>query len=273
MQNSRRDHVVSCLDIVWESMSGLCESFTEDQWKLATDCPGWSVQDQLSHITGSESRLAGNPTLDHTPPGSPHVKNQIGASNEAHVDYRRSRPGSKVLKEFDEVTAKRREMLKDVTEDDLAVETQNPTGSGTVADAMYIRIFDAWVHEQDIRRAVGTAGHFEGLVAEYSMNRMADVMPYVVGRRASAPDGTAASFQITGLSGLTMSIGVTDGRASRLGSEPDEPTVTLVMESEVFLRLCCGRIDPEEALNAGAVKIAGNLRLGEAIVQQMNYMP
>ncbi|HBD85311.1 MAG TPA: hypothetical protein DC056_14995 [Dehalococcoidia bacterium] len=58
-----------------------------------------------------------------------------------------------------------------------------------------------------------------------------------------------------------------------MGSEPDEPTVTLVMESEVFLRLCCGRIDPEEALNAGAVKIAGNLRLGEAIVQQMNYMP
>ena len=39
MQNSRRDHIVSCLDIVWESMSGLCESFTEDQWKLATDCP------------------------------------------------------------------------------------------------------------------------------------------------------------------------------------------------------------------------------------------
>ena len=98
MQNSRRDHIVSCLDIVWESMSGLCESFTEDLWKRATDCPGWSVQDQLSHITGSESRLAGNPTLDHTPPESPHVKNQIGASNEAHVDYRRSRPGSKARK-------------------------------------------------------------------------------------------------------------------------------------------------------------------------------
>ena len=107
MQNSRRDHIVSCLDIVWESMSGLCESFTEDQWKLATDCPGWSVQDQLSHITGSESQLAGNPTLGHTPPESPHVKNQIGASNEAHVDYRRSRPGSKVLKEFNEVRGDR----------------------------------------------------------------------------------------------------------------------------------------------------------------------
>ena len=273
MPNSPRDHIVSCLDIVWESMSRLCEPFTEAQWKLATDCAGWSVQDQLSHITGSESRLAGSPAPDHTPPESPHVKNQIGAANEIHVDYRRSWPGSKVLEEFNRVTARRREMLNDITEDDLTVETQNPTGSGTAADALYIRIFDAWVHEQDIRRAVGAPGHFEGPVAEYSMNRMADVMPYVVGRRAAAPDGATVLFQIAGPSGLSMPIGVADGRASRLDSEPDEPTVTLGMDSEIFLRLCCGRVDPDEVLKSDDVKIAGNIRLGEAIVRQMNYMP
>jgi hypothetical protein len=117
------------------------------------------------------------------------------------------------------------------------------------------------------------AGHFEGLVAEYSMNRMADVMPYVVGRRAAAPDGATALFQITGPSGLSMPIGVTGGRASRLDSKPDEPTVTLEMDSESFLRLCCGRVDPDEILKSDDVRIAGNIRLGEAIVRQMNYMP
>jgi len=273
MQDSRRDHIVSCLDIVWKSMNELCQPFTEAQWKLETDCPGWSVQDQLSHIVGSESRLTGNPAPDHSPSESPHVKNQIGTSNEIHVDYRRPHPGSKVLEEFNEVTAKRREMLIGLTEDDLMVETPNPTGKGIFADALYIRVFDGWVHEQDIRRAVGVAGHFEGPVAEYSMNRMADVMPYVVGRRASAPDGATARFQITGPSGLTMSIGVTDGRASRLESDPDEPTVTLGMGSETFLRLCCGRMSPDEVLKSDDLSIAGNLRLGEAIVRQMNYMP
>ena len=273
MQNSPREHIVSCLDIVWESISKLCEPLTEAQWKLQTDCPGWSVQDQLSHIIGIESRLAGSPPLDHTPPESPNVKNPQGASNEADVDYRRSWSGSEALKEFNEVTAKRREMLRDITDDELAAETPNPTGRGTVADSMYIRVFDAWVHEQDIRRAVGVAGNFEGPVAQNSMNRMAGVMPYVVGRKASAPDGTTALFQITGPSGLTMSIGVTGGRASRLDSTPDKPTVTLEMDSETFLRLCAGRVDPDDALKSDDVKIAGNLRLGEAIVGQMSFVP
>lgn len=273
MQNSPRDHIVSCLDIVWESMSKLCGPFTEAQWKLATDCPSWSVQDQLSHIVGAESRLAGNPAPDHTPPDSPHVKNQIGASNEIHVDYRRSLTGSKVLAEFNEVTAKRREAFTTITEEDIAAETQNPTGNGTVADALYIRVFDAWVHEQDIRRAAGVPGHFEGPVAEYSMNRMADVMPYVVGRRAGAPDGTTVLFNIAGPSGLTMPIGVIDGRASRLDSEPDDPTVILAMDSPTFLRLCCGRVDPGEVLKSDGVKVTGNLELGETICRQMNYMP
>ena len=272
MENSRRDHIILCLDTVWESMSKLCEPLTEEQWKLATDCPGWSVQDQMSHIAALESKLAGGPALDHTPPESSNVKNPQGATNEADVDYRRSWSGSEVLQEFNEVTAKRREMLKVITEEELAADTPNPTGRGTVADSMYIRVFDAWVHEQDIRRAVGVSGNFEGPVAENSMNRMTGVIPFVVGRKASAPDGTTAVFQITGPSGLTLPIGVSDGRASRLDSAPDESTVTLEMTSETFLRLCAGRVDPDEALKSD-VKIAGNLRLGEAIVGQMTFVP
>ena len=102
MENSRRDHIILCLDTVWESMSKLCEPLTEEQWKLATDCPGWSVQDQMSHIAALESKLAGGPALDHTPPESSNVKNPQGATNEADVDYRRSWSGSEVLQEFNE---------------------------------------------------------------------------------------------------------------------------------------------------------------------------
>lgn len=273
MSQSSRDHIVSCLKLVWESMVGLCEPLTDAQWDLATDCPGWSVKDQLSHIVGAESRLAGHPSPDHTPSQSNHVKNQIGADNEVQVDYRRSWPGTKVLEEFVSVTGKRLEDLASITEEDIAAEARNPTGTGTLADALYIRVFDAWVHEQDIRRAVGKPGHFQGQAAEYSMNRMADVMPYIVGRRASAPDGSTVLFNITGPCGLTMLIGVTDGRASRLDSQPTQPTVTLNMDSTTFLRLCCGRADPGDALNSGGVEVAGDDSLGETIVRQMNYMP
>ena len=31
------------------------------QWDLATDCPGWTVKDQLSHLIGDRAMLLGEP--------------------------------------------------------------------------------------------------------------------------------------------------------------------------------------------------------------------
>ena len=60
--------LVDIMERVWQSIAGLCSPFTERDWKTPTDCPGWSVQDQLSHLAGSECRLLGRPAPDHTPP-------------------------------------------------------------------------------------------------------------------------------------------------------------------------------------------------------------
>ena len=37
-----------------------------------------------------------------------------------------------------------------------------PAGPDTYGRFMRVRIFDCWMHEQDIRRAVGRPGHVEG---------------------------------------------------------------------------------------------------------------
>jgi uncharacterized protein (TIGR03083 family) len=142
-----------------------------------------------------------------------------------------------------------------------------------MADRLGIRIFDAWVHEQDMRRAVDVPGHFDGPVAEYAMERMIEVMPFVVGRRAGAPDGASVVFRISAPFALDFTITVFDGRASRVPDEPEHPTVTLSMSSVNFLRLCAGRVDPDVALNAGLVRMSGFFGLGDAIVRQMSYIP
>ncbi len=270
MQN---DQIAKNLDIVWSSMSELCAGFSDEQWELPTDCPGWSVKDQLSHIVGSESTALGNLVPEHTPPEANHVKNPAGASNEIQVDWRRSWSGSEVLAEFNEVTAKRREALAAMTKADFNVETETPRGTTTMADRLGIRIFDAWVHEQDIRRAVDVPGAFDGPVAEYAMERMTDVMPFVVGRRAGAPDGSSVVFRISAPFALDFAIAVVDGRASRVSDGPAHPTVTLSMSSVNFLRLCAGRVDPDVAINAGLAETSGFFGLGEAIVRQMSYIP
>lgn len=257
---------------VWRSIAELCSNLTEPEWKTPTDCPGWSVQDQLSHLAGSESWLLGRQTPDHTPTDLSHVKNEGGKRNEMVVDWRRSWPGAKVLEEFQEVTSERLGVLRAMSTDDFAAETQTPIGPGTVRDLIQIRIFDAWVHEQDIRRALKRPGDLDGPIAEHSMGRCVLALPFVVGKKAQAADGTIAVFDVTGAAGRTLALGVEGKRAKLLDSAPATPTVRLTMDVETFACLGCGRWDPSKTLEAGKVGIDGDRALGEAIVAHMSFM-
>jgi uncharacterized protein (TIGR03083 family) len=264
--------LVDKLEQVWKSIADLCSGLTEAQWKTPTDCPKWSVQDHVVHILGTESSLLGRPAPKHTPQDMSHVKNDIGKRNEVWVDSRRSLPGATVLKEFQEVTQDRLRVLRHMSEAGFSKQTQTPVGPGSVRDFMQIRIFDAWVHEQDIRRALGRPGHLEGPVAEHSVGRIAMAMPFVVGKKAQTPDGATVVFEVIGPAGRTLAIRVDSGRARPLETPPDTPTVRLTMDVETFNCLGCGRWDPDEVLASGKVRIDGDRALGETVVRQMNFM-
>ncbi len=158
---SQGQDLVDKMEQVWRSIEELCQDLTEDDWKTGTDCPGWSVQDQLSHLAGSESAILGRPDPDHTPRDTSHVKNAIGEHNEVLVDYRRPSTGQGVLEEFKENTGERLGLLRAMKESGFDAPAQTPIGPGTVRDYLAIRIFDAWVHEQDMRRALGRPGDLE----------------------------------------------------------------------------------------------------------------
>ena len=260
------------MERVWRSIDSLCTPLTEAQWKTPTDCPGWSVQDQVSHLVGAESGILGNPRPDHTPKETGHIKNDVGHSNEVVVDYRRSWPGQKVLEEFRELTGQRLALLRGMTDEDFAAETQTPIGPGTVTDFVNIRIFDAWVHEQDMRRALNIPGELEGPVAAHSVGRVARALPFVAARKAQAPDGVTVVFEVTGPAGRIVSVEIEERRGRELDSEPPAPTVRITTDVETFVCLGCGRWDPAEALRSGKVTVAGDAALGDNIVKQMNIM-
>ena len=264
--------VVDLMEHVWSSIDSLCSPLTESQWKTPTDCPGWSVQDQVSHLVGAESGILGNPGPDHTPQDTSHVKNDVGQSNEVVVDFRRSWPGQHVLDEFRELTGQRLTFLKCLSDDGFAAETQTPIGPGTITEFVSIRIFDAWVHEQDMRRALGIPGELEGPVASHSVGRIARALPFVTARKAQAPDGVTVVFNITGAAGSVVPVAVEGGRGKELDAEPDSPTVTITTDVETFVCLGCGRWDPSEALTSGKVTVSGDTALGNTIVNQMNIM-
>lgn len=264
--------IVDKMESVWQSISRFCDGLGEQEWKTPTDCPGWSVQDQLSHLCGSESRLLGRSTPDHTPVDLSHVKNESGARNEVVVDWRRTWSATEVLAEFRELTSERLSLLRGMREEDFAAETQTPLGPGTVLTLLQIRIFDAWIHLQDMRRALQRPGDMDGPVAEHAVGRCAMAMPYVVGRKAQAPDGTTVLFEVTGGAGQNLAIGVENKRGKLLETPIASPNVRLSMDVETFTCLSCGRWDPKQVLEAGKVLINGDQSLGKTILEQMNIM-
>lgn len=264
--------VVDLMERVWSSIDSLCSPLTESQWKTATDCPGWSVQDQMSHLVGAESGILGEPRPDHTPQDTGHVKNDIGQSNEVVVDFRRPWTGQQVLDEFRELTGRRMAHLRGLTEEQFATEMQTPIGPGTVTEFVRIRIMDAWVHEQDIRRALDIPGELESAVASHALGRVTRAMPFVTARKAQAPDGTTVVFEVTGPAGRVVSVAIDGGRGSELDTEPPSPTVKITSDVETFMCLGCGRWDPGESLASGKITVVGDTALGEKIVNQMNIM-
>ena len=264
--------VVDLMEHVWSSIDSLCSPLTETQWKAPTDCPGWSVQDQVSHLVGAESGILGNPRPDHTPQETGHVKNDVGQSNEVVVDFRRAWTGQQVLEEFRRLTGQRLAYLRGLTDEEFAAETHTPLGPGTITEFVNIRIMDAWVHEQDIRRALAIPGELDSAVAAHALGRVTRAMPFVAARKAQAPDGTTVVFDITGPAGNVVPVGIDGGRGSVLDSEPLSPTVKLTTDVETFMCLGCGRWDPAEALSSRKITISGDTVLGETIINQMNIM-
>lgn len=254
--------------LVFESIDELCSSLTDEEWGFPTDCPGWSVKDNLSHIIGTESMILGREAPSHDPGTKPWIRNPIGANNEIQVDYRRLRSPDEVLAEFREVVAERMKSLRAMSDDDLAGESWTPIGPGTVRDLVAIRVMDCWVHEQDMRRAVGKPGDLDGPVAAHAFSRHSGAIPFVVGKKVGAPDGTTVVIEIEGMP--TIAVGVEGKRAKQLDRAPSQSNVTLSMDLETFNRLCCGRGDVAEV--AQGVKIEGDEELGKRVVGQANFM-
>ena len=112
----------------------------------------------------------------------------------------------------------------------------------------------------------------EGPVVIHSMDRMARAMPFVVGKKAGAAEGSTVVFEITGQAGRTMAVGVESGRAGFLESTPTDPDVCLTMDVETFTCLGNGRWEGSDALGRGKVSIDGDRKLAEDIVTRMNFM-
>jgi len=255
------------LQETWDSIEALGRGLTAEEWLMPTACPGWTVADQVAHIVGTESMLAG----ESVPPGDEayapsHVRNDIGRANEQWVtDLRRSDP-TDLLDRFRRITARRLEALRARTEEEWDEPSWTPVGKATYRRFMQIRVFDSWVHEQDMRAAVEQPGHGEGPAAEQAIDEIERALGYVIGKRVGVPDGSGVTIELTGPVARRIHVEV-DGRASVVDTLRTTADVTLRVGSITFAALACGRVDPADV----AIEIDGDQRLGQRIAANLAF--
>jgi uncharacterized protein (TIGR03083 family) len=268
----------NALGETWGGLAEVCTGLSGREWALPTDCPGWDVKDQLSHLIGIELAIMGEPVPEWDGPLGDHVKNDFAATNERFVAVRRATPGPSVLAEFAEVTAIRLAQLHALTPAEWAAVGWSPVGDVPLAEFMTVRVYDSWVHEQDVRLALDRPGGEGNLASDISLGRVQAAMPFVVGKKAGCADGTVVRFDLSGPAhdARVFTVAV-EGRRARQVSEEVAPTVTLSLAAVDFMRLGCGRVSVEEVEEAGGVGtgrvgIDGDELVGRSVLGAMNFM-
>lgn len=267
-----KDRTVAALDEVWSSITESLVGFDDAQWSLSTPLPGWDVQDNVAHIVGTEAMLLGieNPDIEIDRDELPHVQNDIGVFNELWVQYLRMKQPNEVLSVFEEYTGARLAALADMTLDEWNTESFTPAGKDTYGRFMQIRVFDCWLHEQDIRDAVGIPGHETGLAVEVTLDEMATAMGFVVGKRAGATDGQSVTFELTERDSVVRTFHVVvDGRATVVDRFDDGATSAVRLPVGVMTRLCAGRVGLDVLRDR--IEVSGDLDLGDRVVAALNY--
>jgi uncharacterized protein (TIGR03083 family) len=270
-----KSDVLLGLFTVWDSIDALLEGLPESGWQAATPLPGWCVRAVVSHIIGTESFLQGiaPPQPDIDVKALEHVRNDIGAMNECWVRHLSEDSGSSVLERYRAVTGKRRETLPGMSDDDWNAPTPTPAGMDSYGRFMRIRVFDCWMHEQDIRMALqrpSSDDELGGRASLLGLDEIAATMGFVVGKLAEAPDGSRIQFDLTGPLARSIRVSV-DGRAQVVDDfGGQDPTATIRLDALQFTRLAGGR--PMCPTRAQDVELGGDQDLAARIVERLNFV-
>jgi len=258
----------------WDDIEALMADVPEADWRRPTALPGWSVHDVVAHIIGTEAMLAGTPTPESgvDVAALEHVRNPIAELNEHWIISLRDESAPAMLARYREVIAQRKAALPKLPTAEWNAVTATPAGPDSYGRFMRIRTFDCWIHEQDIRQALGRPSSDEELIGPASrqaLDEIAASMGFVVGKLGKAPDGSRVALELTGPLARTIRVAV-DGRAAVVDEFDAEPTAVIRLDGLQFTRLCGGR--PLCETRPDTIEFDGDEQVGQRVVDNLNYV-
>lgn len=250
-----------------DAITDLVAPLSEGEWSAPSGLPGWSVRDVVSHIIGAECEALGDPRPIHNLPADlVHVKTEKARYVEVQVDVRRHHTAPEMTSDLEYTLIRRRRQLRDEKRDPGTTVRGTFGEEMTLEELLRSRAFDVWVHEQDLRRALGQPGHLDSQGALVARDVLLDRLPKVVAKDAEAPPESVVVLDVSGPLDFMRTVRVDkEGWARVDGSVSLGPTVTLTTDWETYHRLATGRLRTTAA--GDRVKVEGDQRLADAILR------
>lgn len=264
--------ITDALDETWREIDRLLASRSPQDFERPTACPGWSVQDVLSHLLGFEMMLRGESAPSSTAVERDYVKNPIGELNEVYVEGFRSYPGTEVLSLFRTQCASSLERLRELSEKEWEKVGWSPEGDKPYFRFMETRVLDSWIHLQDIRDALLEPADDHGAGEEIVVNRFESALPYILAKKVKAPDGTLVQINLSGRLARTVLLRVQGGRVEPVEMAAEMPTFELTTPVALFWRRAAGRISAKAFLSASATDVRGDLAMASAFAEALAIM-
>ena len=176
---------------------------------------------------------------------------------------------SKVLG-FVAITAARLAALRAMTQADFDAPSWTPAGPDeTYGRFMRIRHYDTFLHEHDVRAALGLADRDEPGAVRFALDETEPALGYIVGRKAGMPPGSRVRIDLTGSVEATYLVEVGQ-RATVVESFGDDPTVGISLPTMLFFRLTGGRQDPTPHVGTD-IALSGDTDLATRLATNLAY--
>ncbi len=233
------------IDTWWQAVNAfadLLDELDDADWHRPTDLPGWDVHAVAAHTAHLEHLTAGGRHTDVAFDRPAHVRSDMGMFTEAGVLARADRTPAELVDEIRTSAHTRHEALQadpPTDPDAPAIGLFGAIGWST-RTLLRNRPLDVWMHEQDVRRAVGRPGGLDSAAAAHTVDYLSENLGYVLAKRLKASPGTSFVLHVEGHEPRTATVRG-DGRGAVAAGADAGSDATLVLDREAFVVAAGGR--------------------------------